>query len=188
MENKFKNKNKIIYILLVCIFLVVGFLLYENYSHVLKSSKNASNQGVGKEDGLVAFNFLPEKNAVTLDKDFTIEIAIDPKKHLVSNADLIFSYNKSVMRLDSISQSEKFMQVLVSKISDDGVVSYSAATNFGSNIDARTTYAVLHFHALKKIENSPITVDQKKSGIYADDNPGVNILGYSDLALVSITE
>ncbi len=188
MESKVKNKNKLVYILITAIFVVAGFLLYKNYFYTAKKFGSSHEQRTENKDDLIGFSFAPEKISTTVGKDFIMEVRIDPKKHTVSNADLIFSYDKSKMRLDSISQSEHFVQVLTSKIADDGNVSYSAATVFGLTINSQAVYATLHFHALAKADSVPIAIDQKKSGIYADDNPGVNIAGESKLALISITD
>lgn len=175
-----KKKKQTIYILSAILVLASAFILYKNQPSLFQNQ-------TGRDDS-AAFFFLPEKISVSAGHDFTLEVAIDPKKHTVSNADLILSYDKEKIRLDSISPSDKFSQVLSSSISAEGLAIYSASTDFGSNIDAKTTYATLHFHALGKTKSTSIAVDFKKSGIYADDNPGTNVLESSGSASVSITE
>lgn len=183
------SKNKIVYILLLFIALVVSFFVYRHFSLISELKKFESQQIKAREDDLISFSFSPEEVSVVKGEDFTLDILIDPKKHDVSNADLVFSYNKEKMRLNNVAQSDKFPQVLSSFIStEDGKAVFSASTGFDSTLNSKAKYATLHFSAIEKAENISILIDKEKSGIYADDNPGVNILELSSPALISITE
>ena len=181
------NRDKLIYIFVTLAVLIAGFFLYRHYSRPVMKPSGAQGQNMAKAD-LIDFSFNPGKISVANGGDFTIDVMIDPAKHKVSNADLIFSFDQTKMRLTSISQSEKFTQVLFSKTDTEGIASYSAATGFENTIAAKAAFATLHFHALEKADGSTITIDQKKSGIYADDNPGINKLGVSGPATISITD
>lgn len=183
-----RKKNQVIYILLTGIALVSIFILYKNHLPPFQNLKSDSSQNQTKQDDSATFYFLPEKISASVGKDFTLDVVIEPKNHNVSNADLIFSYDKTKIRLDSISPSDQFSQILSSSISNEGIAIYAASTDFGSNISSKATYATLHFHALEEAKDIPIAIDFKKSGIYADDNPGTNILKSSDPASISITD
>jgi hypothetical protein len=179
MKKISKNRNRITVVLLM-IMIVLGLFFYRNFFNPEFNSNSAKKSDVlMKVNDLISFSFVPGEIKTLVGDKFTVNVMIDPGKHLVSNGDLIFSYDKAKLKLESISQSDAFAQVLSIDISKEGSASYSASTEFGKNVSSKAEYATLHFYALEKTEKSKIIVNREKSGIYADDKPGFNNLGDS---------
>jgi hypothetical protein len=169
---------------LVVLFLIFSFfLLFKN--HFSPKASAAADSSL---------SYIPSSTAVDIGSDFTLDAVVDPGSHQVSTVSLRITYDQTKLSLDSISAGSSFPQFLGGSTTapGNGTAYFSVGTAYGSNIEGMTAQvATLHFHALAVVTDSVVaftTAPTNPHSIVAgDDDPGINELGSTTFALVTVT-
>lgn len=196
LGNNLKNKNKIIYILSVCILLVAGFLVGGKLMDDKKTSRLgkipaiagdvAKDEERAKSDATLFF----DKDAVSaqIDKDFDLIARVNPGTNTdqgINAAQLDIVFDPAIVQLTSVKASSPFVE-MGAPVIDNEKGTLSVALFIGASQVVETSdLATLTFHAKALSDKSSIAF-ASSSQVAIMDGKGTMVAGSRNKTLVNI--
>ena len=166
-------KNRYLYSLLSVIFLVTGIFFEKRV--------------VAAPDTTLYLS--PTSQTVNIGDDFNVEARIDPGTNAVTAVELHFTFDETKLRLDSITESPAFSDILTPASIDNSSGTASIILGVGTggtSVTGDELVATLGFHALDGITDS--TVDYTSSSIAAAEGESGNVVTTRNSATVMVLE